>query len=81
MLFPNPTIQYTVNVKTITTQEDLEACERLIFKSLIPPNVVGKDKTELKVQLMKDWNHELKLFQNHQGVFAEDYMWELAKVR
>ena len=79
LLSPNPSIQHTV--KTTTTQADSEACERLIFKLLIPPNVLGNDKTELKAQLMKNWNHELKLFQNHQGMFAKDYIWELAKVR
>ena len=76
---PNPSIQLAI--KITRTQSDSEACEHLIFKLLIPPNAVGNDKTELKAQLMKDWNHELKLFQHDQYVFAKDYIWELTKVR
>ena len=79
LLCPNPTIQQAV--LTTTTLEDTEAVERLIFKLLIPPHVVGTSRTELKAQLMKDWHRELKLFQNYQGVFAKDWIWELAKVR
>jgi len=52
LLSPNPTIQNAV--KTMTMQEDLEVCEYLIFKLPIPPNMVGKEKTELKAQLVKD---------------------------
>jgi len=78
-LSPNPSIQQAV--KATTTQADLEACEHIIFKLLIPPNVVGNNKTELKAQLMKYWHHDLKLFQNHQGMFVNNCIWELAKVR
>ena len=63
------------------SQVCLDACECLIFKLLIPPDTVGREKTEMKVHSMKDWNNELKLFQNHQGLFAKDYIWELTKVK
>ena len=79
LLCPNPTIQQAV--LTTTTLEDSEAVERLIFKLLIPPHVVGTLRTELKSQLMMNWHRELKLFQNHQGIFAKDWIWALAKVR
>ena len=79
LLCPNPIIQEAV--KTTTTLDDSEAVECLIFKLRIPPNVVGTFWIELNVQLMKDWHHEYKLFQNHQGIFAKDWIWEQAKVR
>ena len=79
LLYPNPIIQEAV--KTTMTLDDAEAVECLIFKFLILPTIVGTCWTELQAQLMKDWHREYKLFQNHQGIFAKDWIWELAKVR
>jgi len=43
--------------------------------------IVVTFQTELKAPLMKDWHREYKLFQNHQGIFTQDWIWELAKIR
>ena len=72
LVYLNPIIQEAV--KTTMTLDYSEAVERLMFKLLIPPNVVGTFQTELKAQLTKDWHREYKLFQNYQGIFAKDWI-------
>ena len=43
----------------------LDACEqRLVFKLIIAAHVVGTEKTNMKAQLMTDFNNELKIFYN-----------------
>ena len=68
------------NVKVDATQEDYDACERLIFKLFLPVQVVGDARVKEKARLMKQFMSELKDFQNRTGVFQKDYIWLLAEV-
>ena len=39
----------------------------------------GTKRTNRKAQLMRDFNKELKSFQNHMGMFDNDYIWRIVK--
>ena len=78
LLSPNPDIM--AKVKENTTIDDEDACERLIFKLLLPETLFGQELVAAKVGAVKKFKAELKHFQNRTGIYDKDYIWELAKV-
>ena len=78
LLSPNPEIMAAA--KKDSTLDDEEACERLVFKLLVPNNLVGDELVRAKADMIQKFRDELMDFQNHTGIFKKPWIWELAKV-
>ena len=58
-----------------------DACERLIFKLLLPVSLFGQELLTAKADKVQRFKAKFKHFHNHTGIYDKDYIiWELAKV-